>query len=212
MGLFKGSITARRYRVEGEVPEDFRTSYPVALADHAFREPTSPSFDGETAGWCRVQNLLDTDFDNLDLWLFNHYLVAALRVDKKVVPAKYFAAVLDKRLRAWCEESGKARVPSAIRQEQRDQLKLELLARTLPRVAVSEFCWNLVEGWLIFHSTSESANDRFRKQFRTTFGLVLEPFSPLDFLADLPEVASALEVQGISDYRSANMAFSEMGS
>ena len=77
-------------------------------------------------------------------------------------------------------------------------------------VQVTEFCWNVVDGWVLFHNTSEAANDRFRKLFRTTFGLVLAPFSPLDFLSDLPELAEALEVQGISDYRSAGAYSSEM--
>jgi len=64
----------------------------------------------------------------------------------------------------------------------------------------------VVDGWVSLHSTSEGANDRFRKLFRTTFGLGLIPFSPLDFLAAEPALASELELQGISDYRVATDA------
>lgn len=201
MGIFKGTLTLRRYHVEGEVPEDFRTRFEESLQAHAFKEPVSVVHAEEVLGWCQVHNLLDTDFSQRERWLYNHYLVAGLRVDKKVLPSKLFRAHLDKRLQAWCEEHGRARAPSSVRQEMKDALEQEMLAKTLPRVAVTEFCWNIVDGWVVFHSTSEAANDRFRKLFRTTFGLTTTPFSPLDFLADVPDVAERLEVLGISDYR-----------
>jgi hypothetical protein len=81
-----------------------------------------------------------------------------------------------------------------------------MILKTLPRVQVFEFCWNIVDGWVMFLSTSESANDRFRTLFRNTFNIVLVPFSPLDFLTERPEIAAALESQGISDYRPAESA------
>lgn len=204
MGLLKGALTVRRFRVQGEVPDDFRTSYADALNDHAFRDPPSIAQGAETVGWCRVNNLLDTEFNDLNDWLFDRYLMAALRTDKKVLPARLFRAHLDKRIAAWCIEHGRGKAPASVRAELKEALEQEMYARTLPRVAVVEFCWNVVDGWVIFHSTSESANDRFRKLFRTTFGLGLLPFSPLDFLTETPELAQDLELQGISDYRAAD--------
>lgn len=201
MGLFKGALTLRRYRVVGEVPEDFRTVYAKALNDNAFRAPASKLDAGEMVGWCCVQNLLDTDFDDLNQWLFDHYLVAAMRVDKKALPSKLFRAHLDKRVAAWCREHGRARAPASVRADLRDALEQEMLARTLPRVQVYEFCWDLVGGYVLFHNTSDAANDRFRKLFRVTFGIDLVPFSPLDLLADEPDLAAALEVVGLSDCR-----------
>ncbi len=201
MGIFKGNLTLRRYHVEGEVPEDFRIKYQEALQEHAFRDPASVLHQEEVVGWCMVQNLLDTDFSDRDHWLYNHYLVAGLRVDKKVLPSKLFRAHFDKRIQAWCQEHARAKAPASVRQEIKDLLEQEMLAKTLPRVSVTEFCWNVVDGWAILHSTSESANDRFRTLFRNTFGLTTTPFSPLDFLADRPEVSDRLEILGISDYR-----------
>jgi len=204
MGLFKGALTLRRYHVDGELPDDFRERFPEALDDHAFKEPASMLHAEEVVGWCHVHNLLDTSFAqpaDRQRWLYNHYLVAGLRVDKKVLPSKLFRAHLDKRVAAWCEQNQRNRAPASVRQEMRDALEQEMLAKTLPRVQVHEFCWNLADGWVFFHSTSDNANDRFRKLFRNTFGLGTTPFSPLDFLTDLPDVAESLEVQGISDYR-----------
>lgn len=199
MSLFKGALTARRYRVTGVVPEDFRTTFPEALQAHAFHQPMGLQRSEELEGWVLVQNLLDTDFSNHNKWLYNQYLVAALRVDKKTLPAKLFRAMLDKKIAAWCEENRRERAPASVRTELKELLEDELYARTLPRVSVFEFCWNVVEGWVMFTNTSDGPNDRFRKRFRNTFGLGLTPYSPLDFLEDTPELAEALEIQGPTD-------------
>jgi hypothetical protein len=199
MGLFKGALTVRRYEVDGDVPPDFRTSYGEAMANHAFREPMSWMPGAEVSGWVLNRNLLETDFTNLNDWLHGHYLTASLRVDKKVIPTKLFRAHLDQRLAAWCAGEGREKAPASIRTEMRELLELEMAKQTLPRVAVHEFCWNVVDGWVLFHSCADSANDRFRKLFRSTFGLVLLPNSPLSFLGE--GLAEALEVEGVSDYR-----------
>ena len=201
MGIFKGALTLRRYHAEGEVPDDFRTVYADALNEHAYREPRHPEPGQETIGWCSIHNLLDTEFADSSRWLYNHYLTAGLRIDKKVLPAKLFKAHLEKRLQQWCAENGREKAPSAIRREQKELLEIEMLGRTLPRVAVHEFCWNIVEGWVVFHNTSDTPNDHFRKLFRTTFGVSLTPLSPLDLVSDNEDLVEGLEMAGISDYR-----------
>ena len=86
MGILKGALTVRRYHVEGEIPDDFRSIYVDALNDHAFRERPAASV-GEEVGVRESHNLLDTDFSDLNRWLYNHYAMFSLRVDKKVLPA-----------------------------------------------------------------------------------------------------------------------------
>ncbi len=201
MGILSGALSVRRYRVAGQVPDDFRTTYADALADHAWREPREWVPGVEAIGWCEITNLLDTDFQDLNRWLFNEYVVAAMRVDKKSLPAKLLKAHLDKRVGAWCQEHQRPKCPARVKADIKEQLELEMLAATLPRVQTYEFCWNLVEGQVLFHNHSDRANDAFRKLFRHSFGLALLPWSPLDFLADDPNLAAALEVQGISDLR-----------
>jgi len=201
MGVFKGTLTVRRYRVAGEIPDDFRTLYQEALTENAFQEPFSATHEGEVIGWVQVHNLLETDFSNMNQWLYNNFLVAALRVDRKVLPSKLFKAWLDKRCKEWCAEQQRDHCPARVRSELRETLTLELLPKTLPRVQLFEFCWNILDGWVMFLSTSESGNDKFRKAFRTTFGLNLLPWSPLDFLENSPDMAAALQSQGLSNFR-----------
>ncbi|MCK6505803.1 recombination-associated protein RdgC [Myxococcota bacterium] len=201
MGILTGAVSVRRYRAVGSLPEDFRTAFGDALADHAFREPREWLPGVEAVGWCQVHNLLDTDFGDLNRWLYNQYLVAAMRVDKKSLPGKYFKAHLDKRVAAWCQEQGRPKCPGPVKADIKDQLQREMLEKTLPRVATYEFCWDLDSGHVLFHNSSDKVNDAFRKLFRHTFGVALLPWSPLDFLADDPQTAAALEIQGLSDLR-----------
>ena len=201
MGILKGALTVRRFVVEGDVPDDFRDRYRDALQDHAFRERPGAGVGEEVVGWCEVHNLLDTGFEDNNKWLYNHYLLAALRIDKKALPSKLFKAHLEKRIEAWCGQTGKAKAPRSVKDDLREQLEIEMLERTLPKVATHEFCWNIADRWVALHSTSERTCDLFRKKFRETFGLTLTPVSPLDFLIDHPELADVLEISGLSDYR-----------
>ncbi|MCB9758996.1 MAG: recombination-associated protein RdgC [Alphaproteobacteria bacterium] len=200
MGILKGPMTARRYIALGEVPDGFRERYVEALNANAFREPFSKTSKEETVGWVSSHNLLDTDFTDLNMWLYNQYALFSLRVDKKSLPANLFRATLEQRGRQWCEEHGQERLPRSVKNELKDNLEFEWLQRTLPRVQVTEVVWNVVEGTVLYHSLSQASNDRFRKLFHRTFGLALEAVNPLDLITD-DTLAAALERTGGSDLR-----------
>jgi len=192
MGIMSGSISVRRFRVVGELPEDWRESFRERLQEFAFRTPPQEVGKEEIEGWVEAHNLLDAGFEDFNKWLYNEYILFALRVDKKRLPAKLFAATLDKRCDAWKEKNGVERVPASIRSELKDALESEWLKKTLPSVAVTEAVWHIGEEWLILHGMSDAIADRFRKRFFRTFGLRCIPWSPLDFLTDSEVVDSLL--------------------
>lgn len=201
MAMLTGALSVRRYRVDGEPPEGFREIYREALNRHAFREPLSPVHKEETLGWTQAHNLLDTEFDDLERWVYNHYLLFALRADKKTLPARLFKARLEKRVKEWCEKNNRERCSGKNKEELKELLEEEMLRQTLPRVAVVEVAWNLAEGWVVFHNQSDLVNDKFRKLFHATFGLTLVPWTPLDFVADLPDITVRIAAVGTSDLR-----------
>jgi len=205
MGALKGSISARRYQVLGDLPDEFTSIYIDKLNDNAFRDALSAAHKEERLGWAQVHNLLDTDFSDSNLWLYQQYAVFSMRVDKKVLPATLFRATLEKRQQTWCKANNREKVPFSAKAELRETLELEMLAQTLPRVTIAEVAWNTREGWLLFHSHAEAQNDRFRKLFHRTFGFILRPFAPLDFVADMPEVAARLMASGGTDLRPAHL-------
>ena len=150
-------------------------------------------------GWTTVNNLLDTDFSVTDNWLYDRYIIAQLRIDKKVLPANLFRAHLEKRMEDWCKAKDQKRCPAQVKAELKDLLTAEMLSKTLPRVKAIEFCWNIVDGWVFLHNNSDSVNERFLKLFFETFGLELQPASPLDFLVETPQTLRKLEIAGVSD-------------
>lgn len=201
MGILKGALSVRRYRVGTDHPEGWQDRFIGALNEHAFREPLSPVHKEEVSGWVQVHNLLDADFSDVNRWLYNQYAVFALRTDKKTLPAKLFAAHLQKRVEAWCAANQRERAPRSEKERIKEELEQDLLRQTLPSVTLVEVAWNVAEGWLLVHSHAEAANDRFRKLFHRTFGQVAVPFDPLDFVSDWPEVGERLRASGASDLR-----------
>jgi DNA recombination-dependent growth factor C len=198
MGFLKGRLNFRRYQISDPLPDDFRDRFEQALTDHGFRDPMSATKGEETVGWVLPDNLLDTDFSNRDRWLFNHYLLGAVRVDKKTLPAALVRAMVERRVQQWCEENSRAHAPASVRADIRINIESDLIARTLPQVRLIPFCWNLAEGWLLFESTSNRMNDCFRTLFRRTFGLTPEPFTPLEFLTETPHLVDPIAAAGMT--------------
>lgn len=193
MGILGGAMTVRRFRVVGDIPEGFKEVYRDRLEEFAFHDPPNDVGKEETEGWVQVHNLLDTSFQDTNRWLYNNFAVFALRVDKKSLPAKLFNAHVTKRCEAWCTEHQVERCPTAVKKEIKDSLEADWLKRALPRVGVTECCWNMTEKYLLLHSLSEGQADRFRKRFLRTFNLKLQPWSPLDWLASKEHVEGLLE-------------------
>ena len=202
MGALKGGLSARRYQVMGEIPDNFTDDYIEKLNRNAFRDALTAAHKEERLGWVQVHNLLDNEFDDVNVWLYQQYATFSMRVDKKVIPATLFRAMLDKRQKTWCKANNRERVPFNVKAELREALELELLEKTLPRVTIVDVVWNTAEGWVLLNSHSEAQSDRFRKLFHRTFGFILQPFTPMDFLGDLPEVAARLLAAGSTDLRS----------
>lgn len=192
MGILSGAMTVRRFRVLGDVPADFRESYREQLAEHAFHQPPVETGKEEIEGWVNSDNLLDTDFADLNRWLFGEYAMFALRVDKKTLPSKLFQATLAKKCDEWCVDNGRERCPNAVKSTLKEALEEEWLRRALPRVSVTEIAWNLDQGYVLVHSLSDRAADRFRVRFHRTFGLRTAQWSPLDFLQDADLVEGLL--------------------
>ncbi len=206
MGALKGGLSARRFQVVGEIADHalWTAEAVEKLNQNAFRDALTAVHKEERLGWAQVHNLLDTEFDDVNHWLYQQYATFSMRVDKKVIPATLFRAMFQKRQQAWCKANNRERVPFSVKAELREALETELLERTLPRITIVDVIWNTHEGWVLFTSHSEAQADRFRKLFLRTFGFVLMPFTPLDYVADLPDVAARLLSVGSTDLRSSD--------
>lgn len=203
MPLLNGAMGFRRYRVVGTPGSLDREELLEALANNAFRKPPSAATGGETTGWVNLHNLCITDFPYDECW-FNQYLIFSLRMDNKRLPAKLLKAMLDLRVRDWLSETGREKIPAAVKSELREQLELELFPRQLPAVASHDICWDTSTQILRFFNTSERVNEIFRVLFFRTFGFETRPVGTVELVSAHKKANSwlpTLDRLGHCDYR-----------
>lgn len=184
MGILSGGMTVRRFQVEGELAAGWRERLRDQLGAMAFREPAGGARGEEIEGWVQADDLLATSFDNPNAWLIHPWVVFALRVDKKALPANLLKATVAKECREWCESRGAERIPASEKKRIKEAIEDRWFSQQLPRVTLVEVAWNVVEGHALIGTTSSKMIDRVRTRFHRTFGLELHPWSPLDDLSD----------------------------
>ena len=167
--------TWSQFIVETALPEGFRASLGEAIECEAFIPPLSPASLDQRSGWVLPDNMLSTDFGNQDAWLFNQYVVLALRIDQKKLPAKLYAATVKSRCAAWCAAQSRAKCPAAVKLEITEQVKLEMAPNVLPTTSLVWAVWNINDGGVVVFTHAEGALDTFRKKFRRTFSVGLTP-------------------------------------
>ncbi len=184
MGILSGGMTVRRFRVEGTLSAGWRENLREQLVNMAFREPPNGQRGEELEGWVQIDDLLGTDFANPNAWLIQPWVVFALRVDKKTLPANLLKATVAKQCREWCEERGAERIPASEKKRLKEELEDRWYSTQLPRVSLVEVAWNVVDQVALVGTTSEKGIERVRTRFHRTFGLELHAWSPLDDLDD----------------------------
>lgn len=169
MGLLARSAGFVRYAVEGELPENFWDFAAQRITDHAFRD-IDDSFEERSVGWVSVAGMFDHDFSQAP-YAVGDYMVLALRVDERKVPAaiiKKFCLKEEERLKKLRQVPKLSR---AQRGEIKENIQLMLLKKALPAPAVYDLCWNLAEGTILFFSANQKAQETFEEFFRKTFDL-----------------------------------------
>ena len=199
MGILKGSLTVRRYDVIGELPRDYLVFIQEAMGQFAINNDLILRSKEENVGWALIQNLLENDFSEIDRWFVEPFVMGMMRVDQKSIPANLFRAHFRLKCEEWCKENDRQNCPARIKEEIRDNLRFEMVSKSLPKVSTVEFCWNLQEKWILFHSLTNAMNDRFVKLFYQTFNMQLNPTYPIDWVGDDGRIRSHLESSGASD-------------
>ncbi|MBI4613238.1 MAG: hypothetical protein HY720_06465, partial [Planctomycetes bacterium] len=116
-----GSLTVRRFRVEGSAPAAAEAMKLLAKRVRPPGEEFVPA-QGEARGWSAFDNLLDVEPD-AGRWVEAGRLFFALRVGRRRAPAALVKAKAALQERARREEMGLAVLPSKIRQEIREEVK-----------------------------------------------------------------------------------------
>jgi DNA recombination-dependent growth factor C len=174
MGLFKGALSYRRFRLQGDLPADHRNQFLAAVQKHAFRPLEDDPEAERSAGWVSIHDPLDAEWTGEKLY-FDEQMLLALRIDHKRVPARVLAAYLQKAEREYVQKNRRQGLTRQERRNLRDLVRTQLLARVLPSLATYDVAVDLTEREVRFWSLTRSVCDTFLELFEATFGLGLLP-------------------------------------
>jgi hypothetical protein len=185
------SLSARRYRIEGELPSMHDPRFTERLLDRRF-EPLSAN-EERTFGWVTADNCLDSRFAEGSTSR-GPCSVFALRIDKRRVNTRLLRAMIDlemrRRKRAEAAAEGTSIAPEGSRpkaggrmsRDEKAELKRalseELLRNTNPTMEVHTVLLYPKEKILLFGSLGKPANETFRALFCETFDVTLTALTP----------------------------------
>lgn len=198
MGFLAGAAAVTRYRITEPVPDTLWAEAADRLKKHAFRE-IDDTADERSFGWVSFEDMLDAAWREAPPQK-GAYLAFALRLDtRRVPPAVYkkhfLLALRDEERKA--REAGRKFVSRERKKELREQVKLRLMARTLPIPAVFEAVWNTSAGVVWLGSTTPKLRSLFEDHFTLTFNLHLEPLTPTRLALDVLGEARARELDNL---------------
>jgi hypothetical protein len=192
------SLSARRYRVEGDLPSVHDPGFAKRLTDRRFRPLTA--HEERTFGWTTADNCLDTRFapDTLER---GPCAVFAMRVDKRRVSGRLLKASVDLEMRGRAKDAGldraapgeRKRSRQAERAEVRRTIAADLLSKASPSVEVHTVVWYPRRRLLLFLSLSRPANETFRTLFADTFDVSLSALTPYHRAVELLQGRGASE-------------------
>ena len=178
MGLLKGNLTFARYRVAGDPPAPFLQVVDGQLKKYAFQEMGAGA-EETSLGWTSLENVLDTNFERAN-YSIGDYLAFCLRIDRKALSSPFLKLKIMEAERKQLKASGRKFLPRNVRENIRESLRLDLLARVFPVPSFYEVLWASSQKWLLFGSLSEKVFQEFEDLFKISFKLSLKTDPPWD--------------------------------
>lgn len=188
MGVFSGTITATAYRVP-VLPEDWNKVFEEMT--RARFKPLDPSSAKELSmGWVLTEDPFSTEF-NRNAVFYGSTLTLTLRVDQISVPGTQLKLHVQRELKERLKKEGREHFSRKEQEEIMEEIKFDLIRRTLPMIKLAEVVWNTDSGRAWFFSRSPSMVEPFEELFRETFGVQLYPETPYAVAASLVGEAEA---------------------
>jgi hypothetical protein len=219
MAFHLRSLSAKRYRIEGDLPAVHDQKFAKKLLERRF-QPLS-AHEERGVGWVTADNCLDTDLTGATVER-GPAAVFALRIDRRRVNGRVLRAMMDLEMRGRTKDAerdaegafdasgglganraqGKPprrRVGREERAEIRRALTEELLRNTSPTMEVHPVVLYPRDRLVLFLSLSRPANEAFRALFADTFDAGLSALTPFHRAIELLEGHGAAEaLSGVS--------------
>ncbi|MCB2154992.1 recombination-associated protein RdgC [bacterium] len=177
MPLRTGSISARRYVLQKELPETFARTATMAIRRYAYKPINADRGEKESFGWVNPRAPLEERFTWEDL-VDGHLVFLAVRRDRKSFSKVLFRARRDQRMEQIREERSLSRITRQHRLAIEEELTIQMLKETSPTVAFTELVWDMNTGEVFLAATGNALCERITDLFTSTFDVRLSPQFP----------------------------------
>jgi len=196
MGLLSRTATFVRYSVEGELPDNFWDFAAERIAQFSFRD-IDDTFDEYSIGWVSIDNMFDGSFAHAS-YAVGDYIVLSLRIDERKVSSTLLQKFSRKEEERLKKERQVPRLSRSHRVQIKEDIRLQLVKKSLPVPSVYDLCWNLADSTVLFFSTSTKAQSVLEDFFKECFGLRIMlqvPYLAAAHLLDAAEQERLQELQ-----------------
>lgn len=170
MGILSSTTAICQFRVAGDLPAgDLYPWIAENLAKQAF-QPIDQGAAEQAVGWVHLDDHRQMSFDVPAAFWRDHYVAFTLRRDQRKLPAALLKAYLQVAEHEYLSANpGLNRVPKQKREELKEAVRLNLLAKTLPVPSAWDAVWDTRTGIVSFTSLSAPIIELFEAQFKKTF-------------------------------------------
>ncbi len=195
MGILSPSVSITCYKVDGTLEDPVVDTVEKKLKQNMVME-IDDDVSEKTAGWTSLENPYQPKFEGSSFSI-GTYLIFALRIDQKSIPAKVFKKFYVIEMLKMLSESGRKYLNKTEKGMVKDRVHLMLLRRYPATPKIYDVIWNYEGGSLLFLSNQKSANEEFETLFSKTFHLSLIRLFPYT-IADLDAGLSDLQREQVN--------------
>lgn len=179
MGFIAASTSFTRFRIVEDIPQTLWAELTERLKKFGFRD-IDHNADERSWGWVNMDDMFDINWE-VSPPEKGEYIAFTLRLDTRRVSAavmkKHLALALRDEERK-IKEEGKKYISRDRKKEIKEQVRLKLMARSLPVPSVFDAVWNIRTNIVYLATTNGKIQDMFTELFTDTFELHLEPMTP----------------------------------
>ena len=181
MGFLQGAISYTAYEVLSVPGPEFLTG----LLDGLSRGRIGPiDIDlgrDRTVGFATWEDPLDAEFTETKVF-FDSVVAFSFRIDRLSVPSTTLKLYVRRRVAEVLAATHRTKLPKQERDELTDQLRTDLLRKTVPAITACDVIWDTATGRLRFFSTSQAINDEFLTHLREILKVETRPMNTVGIL------------------------------
>ena len=182
MGVYSNTVSMTQFIITGELPDiDDSKWFCKKLSGKAFQSIEN-STDELSEGWTQTDHPDNSSFElPSDFWRDN-YLLLSMRRDQRKIPGAVLKSHTSRKEAAFlAEHPNLRRTPKGKREEIKELVQINLMAKCLPVPATTDLVWDRKSGALTLFGAGSKVLERFEDLFRKTFEgfhlLAIHPFA-----------------------------------